>query len=154
MAAVALLCLVTPYNNHYVSANTYLSSNHLPLGPLLLITALILLFNQGIARFSSRWRIRRDELVIIWCMTTVAVGIPSKAFAEYLIPQLAAPFHLATPENQWTETFGSLISEWVAPRDSRVVADFYGGGPLGVAPWVKPWPRRAILWPRASTRSF
>ncbi|MDA1193137.1 MAG: hypothetical protein O3A46_15785, partial [Candidatus Poribacteria bacterium] len=136
---VAMLSLVTPYNNHYVVSPAYPSGNHLPLGPLFLLTATILMFNGVLRRLVPRWRLRRAELAVVWCMMGVTVAIPSKAFTEYLIPQLVAARYMATPENQWVELFHAHLSEWVVPTDPRAITGFYEGeSAVPFAAWVKP----------------
>ena len=103
IVCVVLLCAITPYNNHYVNGSAYPSNNHLPLGPLLLIV-IILIFNIAIKRIYAKSALTHIELIVIWCMMVITVAIPSKAFAEYLLPDLVAPYYLATAENEWEYT--------------------------------------------------
>ena len=142
---VVVLCALTPYNNHYVSNSSYPSSNHLPLGPLFFIVILIFLFNIALSRVHSRWKLGEIELVTIWCMMAVAVAIPSKAFAEYLLPDLVAPYYLATPENEWVELFHQYIPSWLAVSDGHAVSYFYKGSPPRGIPWGA-WLKPLLAW--------
>ena len=145
IVCVIAFCALTPYNNHYVANPSYPSSNHLPLGPLFLIIILILLFNVILMRIHSQWRLSRIELVTVWCMMAVAVAIPSKAFTEYLLPDLVAPYYLATPENEWVELFHQYIPSWLAPSDGYAVEYFYKGSPPRGLPWGA-WIKPLLTW--------
>jgi len=141
---VIAICAVTPYNNHYVDG-AYLSSNHLPLGPLFLITILILIFNVALTKIHPRVKLSQTEITIVWCMMIVAVSIPSKSFTEYLLPDLVAPYYLATPENEWQELFQQYIPSWLAPKDQKAVLYFYRGSPVRGVPWSS-WVKPITAW--------
>lgn len=142
---VIAICAVTPYNNHYVDNPSYPSSNHLPLGPLFLITILILVFNVALGKIHPRIKLSQTEVTIIWCMMIVAVSIPSKSFTEYLLPDLVAPYYLATPENEWQELFHQYIPSWLAPKDQKAVFYFYRGSPVRGIPWNS-WIKPLTAW--------
>ena len=134
------ISLITPYNNHYVG-NTYLASNHLPLGPLFVLICLIG-FNVWAG---PRLRLKSAELAGIWCMMIVTASIPSKAFAEYLLPGLVGPEYFATPENEWRELFHAYIPGWLAPKGTIVARDFYEGNADGSVPWAQ-WGMPLLVW--------
>ena len=85
---VICFCVITPYSNHYVG-NTYLASNHLPIGPLFLLICLTYV-SVCLGRQIPMLRLSTGELVIAWGMMSVSASIPSKAFVEYLLPALVA----------------------------------------------------------------
>lgn len=139
------LCAVTPYNNHYVSEASYPSSNHLPLGPLFIISVIAFISNAVLGKISSKLSLSRHEIAIIWCMMIVAVSIPSKSFAEYLIPNLVALYYLATPENEWQDIFHQYVPTWLAPKDPKAVVYFYRGSPDADVPW-EAWIKPILVW--------
>lgn len=140
---VAGICIITPYSNHYVR-NTYLASNHLPIGPLFILILLVSL-NAFIKRFSPRLSLSSGELTVIWCMMIVSASIPSKAFVEYLFPALVGPFYFATPENEWKELFHQYLPDWLTPHNSYAAKGFYEGSPSGGVPWEF-WIRPLLAW--------
>ncbi len=141
---VILLCAITPYNNLYVSGSAYPSNNHLPLGPLLLIM-LILLLNFAIKWVYAKSALSHNELIVIWCMMVTTVAIPSKAFAEYLLPDLVAPYYLATEENEWGDIFHQYIPAWLTPKDRYAIMYFYKGLPTHGIPW-RAWSKPILIW--------
>ncbi len=144
IVCVIVLCAITPYNNHYVSGSAYLSNNHLPLGPLLFIV-LILLINNGVKRIYAKAALNYTELIVIWCMMLITVAIPSKAFAEYLLPDLVASYYLATEENEWEDIFHQYIPLWLTPKDRYAIMYFYKGSPTRGIPWQS-WSKPILIW--------
>lgn len=137
------ICIITPYNNHYVG-NTYLASNHLPIGPLFILILLIFL-NVLIKYLSPRLGLSSGDLTVIWCMMTVSASIPSKAFVEYLLPALVGPYYFATPENEWQELFHQYLPDWLTPHDPLAARYFYEASPYTGFPWVS-WVKPLMVW--------
>jgi len=140
------ICLITPYNNTYIGSNSYPSSNHLPLAPLFAIIILAFGLNGFLYWIRPTFVLTSSELAVIWCMMIVSVSIPSKAFAEYLLPTLVAPYYLATPENEWGEIFHQYLPQWAMVGQSQAVQNFYKQ-PLGEAsiPWTV-WLKPLMGW--------
>jgi len=141
---VVAICAVTPYSNHYVDG-AYLSSNHLPLGPLFIITILVFVVNSILIRISPKAILSQTELVTIWSMMVLAVSIPSKSFAEYLLPDLVAPYYLATAENEWQDLFHQYIPSWLVPNGNKAIFYFYRGSPVKSIPW-RAWEKPLLAW--------
>ena len=106
--------------------NTYLASNHLPIGPLFVLICLICV-SVGLGRQIPKLSLGTGELVVIWGMMSVSASIPSKAFVEYLLPALVAPGYFATPKNQWHQLFHAYIPVWLAPQNFGIARGFYEG---------------------------
>ena len=143
LICVICFCIITPYNNHYVR-NTYLASNHLPIGPLFLLVCLICI-SVGLRRQMPKLSLSTGELVVIWGMMSVSASIPSKAFVEYLLPALVAPYYFDTPENQWHQLFHAHIPIWLTPPNLVTVRGFYEGIDDGKILWV-PWIIPLLIW--------
>ena len=146
IACAVSICLITPYNNTYVAGNSYPANNHLPLAPLFLVIVLAIGLNGFLYRIRDTFALTSSELAVIWCMMIVSVSIPSKAFAEYLLPTLVAPYYLATPENEWQEIFHQYLPHWAMVGQPHAVQRFYEQ-PLGEAiiPWLV-WFKPLIAW--------
>ena len=140
---VICFCVITPYSNHYVG-NTYLASNHLPIGPLFLLICLTYV-SACLGRQIPTLRLSTSELVIIWGMMSVSASIPSKAFVEYLLPALVAPDYFATPENQWQQLFHAHIPVWLTPGKIVTAREFYEGIDSGKILW-DPWIIPLLMW--------
>ena len=140
---VAGICIITPYNNHYVG-NTYLASNHLPIGPLFILILLIFL-NAFVKYLGPRLSLSSGELTVIWCMMTVTASIPSKAFVEYLFPALVGPYYFATPENEWKELFHQYFPNWLTPQNPLAARNFFEGTIYGGIPWEF-WIKPLLVW--------
>ena len=123
---VVVICIITPYNNHYVG-NTYLASN------------------AFVKYLSPRCPLTSGEFAIIWCMMLVTASIPSKAFIEYLFPALVGPYYFATPENEWKELFHQYFPDWLMPKSSLAAKDFYEGNTYGDVPWEF-WIKPLLVW--------
>jgi hypothetical protein len=144
IALVIGICIITPYNNHYVR-NTYLASNHLPIGPLFILICLVSLNALLMKHLSPRLRLSSGELAIIWCMMTVTASIPSKAFVEYLFPALVGPYYFATPENEWKELFHQYFPDWLTPQNPIAAREFFEGASYGGVPWGL-WIKPILTW--------
>ena len=75
LAAAVLECLIAPYND-YVIRNIFLAGGHFPVGPFFIITVLILFVNVMVRTIRPGSALRPQEIVTIWCIMIVAVGIP------------------------------------------------------------------------------
>ena len=124
--------------------NTYLASNHLPIGPLFVLICLICV-SVGLGRQIPKLSLGTGELVVIWGMMSVSASIPSKAFVEYLLPALVAPGYFATPENQWHQLFHAYIPVWLAPQNFGIARGFYEGMAGGEILW-DPWIVPLLIW--------
>ncbi len=123
LLCVILLCLVTPYNDYYLRG-TFVSGNHFPIGAFFLFCLLSLL--TAICHFNKfHWKLSPSELITIWCMMTVAAGIPSAGFIRYHLWMLVSPYYFATPENDWKSLFFHYLPESVMVVDPKAVKYFY-----------------------------
>ncbi len=144
LLCVILLCLVTPYNDYYLRG-TFVSGNHFPIGAFFLFCLLSLL--TAICHFNKfHWKLSPSELITIWCMMTVAAGIPSAGFIRYHLWMLVSPYYFATPENDWKSLFFHYLPESVMVVDPKAVKYFYEGLPTGKPiPWIF-WVKPALAW--------
>ena len=121
-----LICAITPFNNAYLNA-TPLGGGHFPLAPFFIF----FLLSVGIAalgrfRFSSNWLSGR-ELFVIWILMVVASGIAYTGLVRTFFINITAPFHFATPENQWADILGPLLPANWFPQSPEAVATLYDG---------------------------
>ena len=94
---IIVLCGVTAYNNYFLQ-NSKLSGNHLPVGSILALFFLAIFINVPLKKFANHLALSSTELIVIWVMLIVTLGIPSMGFLQFLLPTLVAIFYFATPE--------------------------------------------------------
>ena len=142
---VILLCAITPYNNYYLH-NSRLAGNHLPVGSIFVLLFLVLIVNLPLRMLNEQFALTPAELIAIWIMLIVAIGIPSMGYMQFLFPCLVSVFYFATPENEWAETLHPYIPKWLVVPDKVAVTDFYEGiGHAGTAPWGA-WVKPLCVW--------
>lgn len=104
----------------------------------------VVMLNLLLAKFAKRFRLSKNELMLIYAMTMVGAPLCSLGLVQFLIPNLFAPFHFATPENMWREDFLHYLPKWFGPSDTRVMREFYEGSSHGV-PWSA-WGLPLLIW--------
>ena len=145
----ALLCLfigfVIPYTNTCI-LGSYLSLNFSTPIAMVLIALLVGMANVLLGLLRKTFVLTRTELVTIYIMMLVACTIPSFGFTEYMLPQLAAVFYYATPENDWANLIHPYIKDWTVPQGDEGIKWFFEGLPGGYSvPWGI-WIRPLIFW--------
>ena len=142
---IVVLCGVTAYNNYFLQ-NSKLSGNHLPVGSILALFFLAVFVNVPLKKFANHLAFSSSELIVIWVMLIVTLGIPSMGFLQFLLPTLVAISYFATPENDWSETLHHHIPEWLIISDRNAVRNFYEGvNQSGLIPWSI-WLKPLCIW--------
>ena len=141
LACAALECLIAPYND-YVIRNIFLAGGHFPVGPFFVVTVLVLLVNTIVRKLNPSSALKPSEIVIIWCIMIVAVGIPSTGLMRYALSPMVAYEYRATVENDWEHLFHQYIPEWRVVQDQKSIRSFYEGLLPGESvpwsAWLKP----------------
>jgi hypothetical protein len=144
---VALLCLVTPYNDEHLR-NTALYSNFLPVGGLFLFALLAIAFNPLLRRFVPRAVFQPAELLLIWAMLTTGAGLAASGLWRYLTPMVVAPAYFAASGRGWLDALQGTPDWLLLSRNpqSPLVLWFYHGLPYGqTTPWAA-WTKILIGW--------
>ena len=140
LLCVALLSAATAYTDGFMAASE-LGGCHFPLGPVLLLFALVLPLSwiTGHLRPKAAWT--SGEKLHTMAMMLVGAGIPTFGLALYLFPIMTAPFYMASEENKWGEAFFAHVPTWMAPNpDGVAIRWFYDGAPPGQSvPWGEWW---------------
>jgi hypothetical protein len=120
---------------------TFLGGNHFPVGPVFVLTTLVLLTNPILIAISKKLAFTGKELAVAFLMMLVASGIPFSGLARYLFPSLVVPRYYATPENEWKAVFGNYLSPWLIPSRTETARGYAEGIPgeaLPLGDWVLP----------------
>ena len=135
LICAALECLIAPYND-YVIRNIFLAGGHFPVGPFFVITVLILLVNVLVRKIHPGSALKPQEIVTIWCIMIVAVGIPSTGLMRTALSPMVAYKYRATTENDWEHLFHQYIPQWRVVQDEKAILSFYEGLlPGELVPW-------------------
>ncbi len=105
---------------------------------------LVVMVNALLFKFSRRFALDSNELLLIYTMTMVGAPLSSFGFVQFLIPNMVGPIHFATDENMWREDFLRYVPDWFGPRNVSVIDGFYTGGWDSV-PW-QAWIKPLVIW--------
>jgi hypothetical protein len=116
----------------------------------LIIAVVILLFllvmgNLALKRWWPRAAFSQAELMTIYTMLTVSVGISGIGVGQFLIVTLGNFFYYATPENKWAQ-YWHYVPAWMVP-EREVLRGFYAGQ-SSFYTWEHflGWLRPALVW--------
>ncbi len=83
--------------------------------------------NAVLRRKRPRLALRRDELVTIYAMLSVASAFNSHNCLQILMSCMGHAFWFATPENRWADLFLPHIPRWLTVSDPAVLKGYYTG---------------------------
>ena len=131
----------------YIWHSSRVNFGYLPMCLLMPFIILILFINPALKLVAPRFRLRPDELIVIFSMGLIGSIFPGLGLGSFLIGIIAAPLYYASPENQWAEHLFSYVPRWMAPMQSyEAVQWFFEGRPEGArAPW-EVWIVPALWW--------
>lgn len=133
LVAVIILGIITPRCD-FLRLGANLGSTYMPVGTVFLFFFFAFVLNALLKVFKVG--LKPQELLLIYAMMSVASGLPSNGFVNYLIPSITGPFYFATPENRFAETLQKLIPDWMAPKNPDAIKYLYEGLPKGASiPW-------------------
>ena len=138
----ALLGYLLPVIDYKIY-NTYLGGTHLPPGAVGVLLILVVVVNPLLRLISKAWAFSREESLTVYICCLFSSLVPGHGAETFVIPNLIAPFYLATRENKWLDWLQPYLKPWLTPGlnpdgslNGVAVSDWY----LGLAPG------RAIPW--------
>ena len=107
-------------------------------GAMFFLFLLVLLINGALGMVWRRAALRSGEMVIVTVMMFVAGAIATLGLTGNLVPNMASPYYLATPENEWKQKLWPRLPQWTAPLDlaepgtptdkrTAAIMEFYNG---------------------------
>jgi len=142
--AVATLGLINPYLA-FVSQTWDVGSGSLLNSPVLVLFLLVFL-NGLIIRLWPGRSFAREELLVVYGMLIVSVGLAMQGGLPYLVSMTTYPFYMATPENGWEHMIWPYVPLWLRLSDLQYVRWFWEGSPEGyVVPW-QAWYTPLAAW--------
>lgn len=140
LASIALLGLINPYLA-FVSRTWSVGSGSLLNSPVVVLFLLVAI-NTLVLRLLPGRGLTRAELVVVYAMLIVAVGLAMQGGMPYIVSATVYPFYMASPENGWEHMIWPHIPLWLRPTRLETANWFWESLPEGVgvpwADWVSP----------------
>jgi hypothetical protein len=152
---IGLLCVLLlagglPYLD-FVLRGTILTNSMFPSSSVFFLFILSVLVTVGVARFQSQLGLKRQDLILVFCMAMVVNAIPGCGFWTFWITATTGGVQMARPENHYLETIVAHIPPQWLPEgraDSRAIEWFYMGLPqnekIPWGAWAGPYARWAL----------
>ncbi len=139
-----LLAIINPYLA-FVRRTWDVGSGSLLSGPVVVLFALVLL-NGLLLRFARARAFGRGELLVVYAMLAVSVGLAMQGGLPYVVSATAYPFYMATPENAWEHMILPHVPLWLRVTNLEVVEWFWEAAPTGfTVPW-RDWVTPMLAW--------
>lgn len=143
-AAVGLLAAINPWLA-FVSRTWSVGSGSLLPSPLVVVFVLTLA-NGLLVRVSPRRALTRAELLVVYGMLIVAVGLAMQGGLPYIVSATTFPFYMATPENNWQHMIWPHVPLWLRLGELEANDWFWEGLPRGTPlPWGA-WLAPLLAW--------
>lgn len=103
-----------------------------------------LLLMLGLRMFVKQ--MSRRAIILVYTTIAATVGISTMGMVQFLIPTLLAPYHFATPSNNFQE-FWSSIPSWAAPKGDLIIKGFFLGNSSLYDPQIwRAWLVPVLAW--------
>ncbi len=141
---VPILCAWNIYCD-VVAQATEMAVLSLSIGVVFTLLVLLLL-NAVLKALNPRWALTPTELLFIYVMQAVSIGISGVGMTQFLCMQLAAVFHVSPSDPRWAQYYQPLLRKWAFP-DPKVVPDFYNGhSTFWTAAHLRGWLSPVLVW--------
>jgi Family of unknown function (DUF6785)/Domain of unknown function (DUF6784) len=118
---IPVVCIFNEYTE-IVAEGTDMVAMSLIIAVVILLFLLVMI-NLGLKKWAPRFAFSQAELMYIYVMLTVSVGISGIGMTQFLVPQLGNLYHFANETNKWDQ-FWPYVPHWFVP-DRAVLPAFY-----------------------------
>ena len=152
---VLIAILLIPLNSYWImQMEVVYYSAHSTLIALffnVIFNLLVLIgLNIPLRKFSPNLVFRQGEWVTLYIMLSQSSALVGHSMLQILPTTMAAPFGLATPENEWKQLFGRYIPKWLAITDQRTLDGYITGvkteSSLYTARHIEAWLAPVLIW--------
>ncbi len=114
--------------------------------PIPAVAGLILMvaINPLLKRISKFLSLSKGEIIVVYCLVTIAISMSSIGMIRYFLPVLTAPFYYATLENEY-HLFNKYLPKWFVVTDKQAIWESYESSTSGAVPWDA-WMMPLIVW--------
>ena len=143
LLGVLTIALMTIYITHFA---WNMIKNYMPVSALIPFVAWVGI-NAILKLVAPKRALSRTEMLTIFSMVWLVGNLPTTGWAGYLLGNISAPAHLASPENRVGDAIAPLLPDWLFLQNSPVViGQLYAGlEPNASIPW-QPWVRPLFWW--------
>ncbi len=141
---IPLMCLWVEYTE-IVAQATDLAAMSLIIA-VVFVLFVLLLVNFGLKRFLPRFAFAQAELMYIYVMQTVSIGISGIGMMQFLTPFTGNIFYYGTPENKWKERFLPVVRPWLMPNESVTKAFYTGQSTFWTWEHISGWLSPVLVW--------
>lgn len=139
----SLLCVFVSIWSQYaelVIHGTQISLTYPPIGSFLVFFAYVVFLQWPLNWLRRQLALTPRELVMIWSMLVLAIGVASIDIAQKMPPMIAGTLYYASPENKYQDLFLPDIKPWLAPSDLPAVRGLFeaSAGPVPWGTWLPP----------------
>jgi len=141
--SVAFLAIINPWLA-FISRTWTVGSGSL-MGSPLVVLFLFVLGNGLLVRFVPRRAFTRGELLVVYGMLIVSIGLAMQGGIPYIVSATTYPFYMATPENNWQQVVWPCLPLWLQPGPQAVNWFWEGLPEAGRVPWDN-WASPLLAW--------
>jgi hypothetical protein len=105
----------------------------------------LVILNEGLRRWAPRWVFSQGELLTVYAMLTVSLGIAGLGGMQVLPQILGAAFYFATPESGWADLH-PMIPRWLVPDPAVLKAFYEGNSTFFTRPHLLGWATPMLVW--------
>jgi len=140
-----IIGIAGPYWTFYLGTG-YLFPDYSVGGAIFFLFVLVLISNGVLGTVWKPLALKPGELVVVAGMMLIAGAITTMGLVGYLIPNITAPYYLASAANDWESQLWPHLPAWISPLDrdggTSSIMKFYTklneGEPVPWGPWIKP----------------
>ena len=141
---VPVLCFWNVYSD-VVAQSTEPAVLSLSIG-IIFVLLVLLAGNALLRRLRPRLALTSAELLTVYVMQAVSIGISGVGMTQFLCVGLGNVFHYADLQNRWAQNYQPLLPRWAFP-DPDALPDFYGGqSTLFIGPHLRGWVSPVLVW--------
>ena len=111
---------------------------------------ILLAGNSVLKKICYRYALNSAELITIFVMLNQGSALIGHSMLQILPATIAAPFGLATTENEWIELFASRIPSWLLVSESSALDSYITGEKSGSSLYLednfRAWLLPALTW--------
>lgn len=141
--SVAALAAINPYLA-FISRTWNVGSGSLMGSPVVALF-LFVLVNGVLVRFAPRRAFSRGELLVVYGMLIVSIGLAMQGGIPYIVSACTYPLYMATPENHWQQVMWPYLPLWTRPSPEAVNWFWEGLSPGVAVPWSS-WLMPLLGW--------
>lgn len=144
---VIILGLLLAIPHGYFSIQTPTPSTVSLIYPVVIVLTLLVFINIALKKWIPKLSFSQGELLALYTMLSIAVGIAGHDVMQVLAPILGHAFWFATPENEWSSLFFRYLPHWLVVDNMKVLTGLYEGD-SSIYNWnfIKTWFTPVFWW--------